>query len=151
VRLPVEGKVVMYLGGAAVRRVARAGHHQGEAGGSSEADLSADESMHDHEVHGNTGTNGNMPMPMVSSYSENLSKTFDPIFLYQFKYNFLDNLLSLIEEAIKVDTIIRDITVFQALKYIKLAHQNNILRPQDKARLRICLDDLESTLRLYER
>ena len=40
VRLPVEGEVVMYLGGAAVGGVAGTGHHQGEAGRSSEADLS---------------------------------------------------------------------------------------------------------------
>ena len=38
--LPVKGKVVMYLGGAAVGRVTGTGHHQGETGRSSEGDLS---------------------------------------------------------------------------------------------------------------
>ena len=71
--------------------------------------------------------------------------------LKQFKYIFIENLLTIIEEAIKVDTLIRDITIFQVLYYIKIANDKNLLRDKDKARLRNCLDDLESTLRLYFR
>merc|ERR1712157_292412 len=67
------------------------------------------------------------------------------------KYIFIENLLTIIEEAIKVDTLIRDITIFQVLYYIKIANDKNLLRDKDKARLRNCLDDLESTLRLYFR
>lgn len=87
---------------------------------------------------------------------ENLEKdhekpAFDPSKLASYKQKFIDKLLSLIEEAIKVDTIIRDITIINVLNFIRLAHENNILQESDKARLRICLDDLESTLRLYFR
>ena len=60
---------------------------------------------------------------------------------------FIDTLLNIVGESLKIDTVIRSITVFQAVEILKLEKCRKLLKNRS-AKLEIYLKDLQSTLRL---
>jgi len=86
--------------------------------------------------------------PTINSENQNNFKPKTPQTLIT--PAFIDTLLNIVAESLKIDTVIRSITVFQAVEILKLEKCRNLLKNRS-AKLEIYLKDLQSTLRLHFR